>query len=607
MVAAANSLAGGTGQEFTNGDLFASNMIVARHILAGSITAAEITVLDLEALNATIGGITIDTNSMYIGTGNHGNVNTPFYVDDTGDFSLGNAFVWDQSATTLAVTGEITGEAFTLISGATTVSSLYSSDTSYERLRMFTNQASAAYFDLGWASTGGDGAFDECFLKFNMPANPSQLQLVDATGLHFGSNLVNDFVKLTAGDASLNLGSVGGGTASLVGQNGNAIINVTSLGVGLYGTTTINDDTYIIGDLSLDGSARASTSFLVGASGDDGIGPVTGAYGSVQTVGSGMNGYEGYSIDGRVVFMHDGSIHSGIYDNVNLQWILYGQLGGATDIRHANVARVTTSSTGATINGALEVSGRAYVNQNYGGVSWSGMQFLIQSADTSTSNNKTVGMALHNKRYSIAPLIRNYGPYGESVDFTNNPGNAFIPIRASAFQVNSTIRVKDDIRAVEDADAIKMAEDFLLVSYMPKVRPQTMRPTERFNRIDAKWQASGRPPLEVLSTHTEAHDHDCSIDNCDGLLGSECPITANDSRVYSGLAEWTGETNPEIAFFDEGGIAEGLDVAQIASSALGAAGSVSRKLTAALEVLEARLAVLEDDAAKRVKELKAPK
>jgi hypothetical protein len=342
-------------------------------------------------------------------------------------------------------------------------------------------------------------------------------------------------------------------------------------------------------------SVRASTSFLVGASGDDGIGPVTGAYGSVQTVGSGVNGYEGYSIDGRVVFMHDGSIHSGIYDNVNLQWILYSAMNGATNIRYAGVPRVSTSASGATIDGALQVNGSASVNQNYGGFSWSGMQFVIQSADTSTSNNITVGMAFHNRRYSAAPIIRNYGPYGESIDFTNNPGSAYIQIRASAFVVNSTIRVKDDIRAVEDADAIKMAEDFLLVSYTPKVRPQTMRPTERFNRIDAKWQASGRPPLEVLPAHTEAHDHDCSIDNCDGLLGSECPITANDSRVYSGLAEWTGETNPEIAFFDEGGIAEGLDVAQIASSALGAAGSVSRKLTAAL----ARLAALEADAVKR--------
>ena len=268
----------------------------------------------------------------------------------------------------------------------------------------------------------------------------------------------------------------------------------------------------------------------------------------------------------------------------------------------ANTTRMFVKSNGnigigTTVPVAkLDVRGRVQIDLNYGGASWSGYQLLVQSANTSTSSNVSVGMAFHNRRYLIAPVLRNYGPYGETLDFTNNPGTAFITIRASAFQVNSTIRVKDDIRAVEDADAIKMAEDFLLVSYTPKVRPQTMRPNERFNRIDAKWQESGRPPLTPQSAYADSHDHDCSIDNCAGSIGNECPITVNDSRVYSGLAEWTGETNPEIAFFDEGGIAEGLDVAQIASSALGAAGSLSRKLTAAMETidsLQSRLAALE--------------
>jgi len=271
----------------------------------------------------------------------------------------------------------------------------------------------------------------------------------------------------------------------------------------------------------------------------------------------------------------------------------YLNMNGGSTVRGA----LTLSSGSLTLsNGNIQVFGRHYIDLNYAGVSWSGYQLLVQSANTSTSSNLAVGMTFHNRRYGIAPILRNYGPYGETLDFTNNPGTAFIPIRASAFQINSTIRVKDDIRAVEDADAIKMAEDFLLVSYMPKVRPQTMRTNERFNRIDAKWQESGRPPLTSQPAYTDPYDHDCSIDNCDGSLGNECPVTVNDTRVYSGLAEWTGETNPEIAFFDEGGIAESLDVAQIASSALGAAGSLSRKLTLAMETIDSlqdRLAVLE--------------
>ena len=351
-----------------------------------------------------------------------------------------------------------------------------------------------------------------------------------------------------------------------------------------------------VSNLHVVGSSRASTGFYVGASGDDGIGPVTGQYGSVQTVGSGAGGWEGYSISGRAVFMNDGGSATGIYNDVNNQWIMYSVHNAATDIRYAGSAKVSTTSGGATITGSLQVNGRHLIDLNVGSGSWSSMQLLVQSANTSTSSNLFAGIALHNRRYGLAPIIRNYGPYGETIDFTNSISSAFIPIRASSFIVSSTIRIKDDIRAVEDADAIKMAEDFLLVSYTPKVRPQTMRPNERFKKADAKWQESGRPPLTLQPAYTDHHDHDCSIDNCDGSLGNECPITVNDTRVYSGLAEWTGETNPEIAFFDEGGIAESLDVAQIASSALGATGSLSRKLTAAMEMidsLQSRLAVLE--------------
>lgn len=60
--------------------------------------------------------------------------------------------------------------------------------------------------------------------------------------------------------------------------------------------------------------------FFVG--GDDGIRTVTGSFGNVQTTGSGVGGWEGYSITGRVVFMHDGGTSSGLYNDVNNQWLI---------------------------------------------------------------------------------------------------------------------------------------------------------------------------------------------------------------------------------------------------------------------------------------------
>jgi hypothetical protein len=137
MIAAANSLAGGTGQEFTNGDLFASNMIVARHILAGQIDVAKMNVTELAGLNATIGGISMNSNSLYIGTGTFDDANTPFYVDDGGDFSLGDKFVWDASAETLEISGTVSASEFSLLDTASDeileLTSIPSDDYLFER------------------------------------------------------------------------------------------------------------------------------------------------------------------------------------------------------------------------------------------------------------------------------------------------------------------------------------------------------------------------------------------------------------------------------------------------------------------------------------------
>ena len=64
------------------------------------------------ATSGEIGGITIDSNKIYSGTGTHGNSNTPFFVQGgsaatAGDFSLGDKLVWDASAETLNIDGTL--------------------------------------------------------------------------------------------------------------------------------------------------------------------------------------------------------------------------------------------------------------------------------------------------------------------------------------------------------------------------------------------------------------------------------------------------------------------------------------------------------------------
>jgi hypothetical protein len=60
----------------------------------------------ITATSGTLGGVTVGTSKLYVGVGTYGNANTQFYVDSTGQFSLGDKLTW--TGTALSVNGNIT-------------------------------------------------------------------------------------------------------------------------------------------------------------------------------------------------------------------------------------------------------------------------------------------------------------------------------------------------------------------------------------------------------------------------------------------------------------------------------------------------------------------
>ena len=115
-----------------------------------------------------------------------------------------------------------------------------------------------------------------------------------------------------------------------------------------FGTNTIT--------LATGGSSEITVNTTGVRLGDTGNGyfqPVSGHYGSIQIDGGNHGGWEGYSIGGRVVFMHDNSTATGIFNDVNDEWLFYAAHNSYTRMYFNGVNRLETSTAGVTVVGNL--------------------------------------------------------------------------------------------------------------------------------------------------------------------------------------------------------------------------------------------------------------
>jgi len=113
-----------------------------------------------------------------------------------------------------------------------------------------------------------------------------------------------------------------------------------------FGTDTIT--------LATGGSAEVTintTGVRLGDTGNGYFQPVSGSYGSIQIGGGAHGGYEGYSIGGRVVFMHNNGTATGIYNDVDNEWLFYGVHNSYTRMYYNGASKVETTNTGVTVTG----------------------------------------------------------------------------------------------------------------------------------------------------------------------------------------------------------------------------------------------------------------
>jgi putative lipoic acid-binding regulatory protein len=99
-----------------------------------------------------------------------------------------------------------------------------------------------------------------------------------------------------------------------------------------------------------------TTGVRLGDTGNGYFQPVSGGYGSIQIDQGAHNGWEGYSIGGRVVFMHNNSTSSGIYNDVDDEWMFYGVHNSYTRMYYNGTHKVETTSSGITVVGDVNSS-----------------------------------------------------------------------------------------------------------------------------------------------------------------------------------------------------------------------------------------------------------
>ena len=231
--------------------------------------------------------------------------------------------------------------------------------------------------------TGGTERFEvnnntSTFLTKVLVAGTHDLQVGDGTGndrilIYKADNNVSDHIQFYNG--TTRMGEIGCEDTSWLRINQETGKNIYTPRMiradGGFQTTDwlthVGDTNTYIGfpvadafQVTVGGSTEiyvTATGVRLGDTGNGYFQPVSGNYGSIQIDGGAHSSWEGYSIGGRVVFMHNNSTASGIFNDVNNEWMIYCLNNSYVRLYHNGALKIETTSAGAKIHGNLEVTG----------------------------------------------------------------------------------------------------------------------------------------------------------------------------------------------------------------------------------------------------------
>ena len=173
--------------------------------------------------------------------------------------------------------------------------------------------------------------------------------LTDGSGGSFAGNwgfssISADVINFTGNSTSDNRGIAFNNRTALSADYNDGFLrlnNISEFTNGVYTPGTIRAD----GGLFVDSSGR-------------GIKAVTGSYGTVQTIGTGVGFYEGYNIGGNAVFMSLSSTGAwGLYDDTNNEWGLKFTRNAGAQLYFNGTEKLVIVTGGVNITGAVRATG----------------------------------------------------------------------------------------------------------------------------------------------------------------------------------------------------------------------------------------------------------
>jgi len=175
-----------------------------------------------------------------------------------------------------------------------------------------------------------------------------------------------------------------------------------------------------------------ANTIYIGNSSSKGLRSVSGNYGTVQTTGGGSGGWEGYSIEGRYVFMSADNNSCGIYNDIDNEWMIYFERNSRARLYYNGSEHLTISNVNEFQRGALRVYGYE-----------ANLDYTDPEADWFTNGGSI---------QAETP----YGLYGLMVQRR---------IRAEGIAVFSDKRIKHDFMEIDDTFALDKLRQLKPTSY----------------------------------------------------------------------------------------------------------------------------------------------